>query len=499
MGKGLLVYVPRGFGFSEVGDVEVFPHGDELHLFHLTLPNHDLVQHAVSTDGLSWRELPGALRTSDPGDCDDDQIWTMSVTGRDGDFVMVYTALSKAEDGQVQRTAVATSSDLITWRKHPANPVAAADPRWYEADLTGSGRVSWRDPKPVLIDGTYHAVVAARVKDGPLVRRGCVGLMTSPDLETWTVQPPLMAPGRYWDMECPQLFVIDGVYYLTASIMEDRSQRYWLATDPAGPFTVPPDGGILAPSGHYAGRVCTWQGRHLFVCWHQPAAKAGPSGVDWTTVSNQSGKFVVAPLVLSQRPDRTLARQSFPGWTTYHQAAPSAPAPVFGQHPPDPDSNRAARWSLNAPAGRMETLVTGRDETDLHATGRLRLGATTWGMLFRFDPATSDGYTIELQAGTSEVLLKKWLLRPDPRTGRPWFRMETLQRGQLARPLSRDTALPFSLILSGPYVELELDGQVVIATLSAERTSGRFGIWAESGTIEIEDLRTAPLRPLVHS
>ena len=56
-----------------------------------------------------------------------------------------------------------------------------------------------------------------------------------------------------------------------------------------------------------------------------------------------------------------------------------------------------------------------------------------------------------------------------------------------------------NLILSGPYVELELDGQVVIATLSAERTTGHFGIWAESGGIRIDNLSIAPLRPLTHT
>ncbi len=205
------LYVPRGFGFSEVGDIEVVPHGDELHLFHLTLPNHDVVQHAVSADGLSWRELPAALRTSDPGACDDDQIWTMSVTGRDGAFVMLYTALSNADQGKVQRTAIAHSVDLLTWRKGERNPVAEADPRWYESSLADAGRVSWRDPKPVLIDGTYYAVVSAREKDGPLLRRGCAGLMASSDLETWEVRPPLLAPRRYWDLECPQVFVINSV------------------------------------------------------------------------------------------------------------------------------------------------------------------------------------------------------------------------------------------------------------------------------------------------
>ena len=73
------MYTPRGQGLSELGDIEVVVGDDgRLHLFHLTLPNHDVVQHAVSDDGLHWEPLPNALHTGDPGDPDDDQIWTMS-------------------------------------------------------------------------------------------------------------------------------------------------------------------------------------------------------------------------------------------------------------------------------------------------------------------------------------------------------------------------------------------------------------------------------------
>jgi len=43
-----------------------------------------------------------------------------------------------------------------------------------------------------------------------------------------------------------------------------------------------------------------------------------------------------------------------------------------------------------------------------------------------------------------------------------------------------------------------LAGEVVLATLSGERQSGRLGPWTESGTITVRDFRAAPLRPLQH-
>ncbi|MDQ3412871.1 MAG: hypothetical protein M3509_12225 [Chloroflexota bacterium] len=492
------MYVPRGFGYSEVGDIEVFPLGDELHLFHLTLPNHDLVQHAVTTDGLSWRGLPAALRTSDPGACDDDQIWTMSVTEHDGQYIMLYTALGKAEDGQVQRTASAVSTDLFSWTKSDRNPVAAADSRWYEASRDDSGRVSWRDPKPVRHDGTYYAAVCAREKDGPFLRRGCVGLMTSTDLQTWEVRPPLFTPRRYWDLECPQVFTINGTFYLTAGIMEDRTQRYWMATSITGPYLVPPDGGVLAPLGHYAGRLCTWQGRHLYLCWHRPGRQDGPVDVDWTTMVNTAGKFVVAPLVLAQREDGSLRCESFPGWAAYQETPLSEPPGMTTSRLRGSPILPASPWSLTASPGEMDLLLTESDVQDVYAEGTIRLDATIGGLAFRVDAESSAGYFIELQAGAREVILKKWLLIRDQWSGQPWFRMEILQRDTLNQPFPAGTPVAFTLILSGPYIELALAGEVVLATLSGERQSGRLGPWTESGTITVRDFRAAPLRPLQH-
>jgi beta-fructofuranosidase len=486
------MYAPRTQLYPDVGDVEVLPVGDRLHLFHLTLPNHDVVQHAVSDDGLTWRELPAALRTGDPGDCDDDQIWTMSVTERGGTYYMLYTALAKAEGGLVQRTALATSTDLIGWTKHPDNPVGQADPRWYEADQRDSGRVSWRDPKPILVrgpedpDGTYFATVNGREKDGPLPRRGCVGLLASKDLVRWEPRPPLFAPRRFWDLECPQAFVVNGQSYLTAAIMEDRTQRYWMAPRFAGPYETPPDGGILAPRGHYAGRVCRWQGLDLYYCWHR-------CDYDWSGIRNPFGKFVVAPLVLTRRDDGSLARGSFPGWEGYRPARPAPPAPAATTLLRG--APVGSGWRLETP-GRMDLLATGEEIGDVWLEGTLRLAAGSGGLAFRLDEQ-GCGYFLELLPGGREVALQRWLqtTRSDDR---PWFAFDELQRGQLHRSIAPGEAVPFRLIVAGSYVELSLGGEVVIATLSAARARGRVGIWADGGSVAASDLAWAPLRQLAH-
>ncbi len=478
------MYTPRGFGLSEVGDIEIFPHGDELHLFHLTLPNHDTVQHVVSTDGLTWRTLPDALRTSDGPACDDDQIWTMSVSEHEGTFHMLYTALSRAENGMVQRTGHATSPDLITWTKDDHNPVAQADPRWYEHDPASTNMVSWRDPKPVLVDGTWHAAVNARENHGPMLRRGCVGHFTSTDFRTWEVHPPLFSPGRFWDLECPQVFTIDGRWYLTAGIMEERTQRYWMGDSPTGPWVQPPDGGILAPKGHYAGRVANWRGQDIYMCWHLP-----PGGqADWNSASNPHGKYVVAPLTLTPRADGSLACGTFDGW----QALSAGDATgLAASESTLYRATAASGWSLQTDTGELDLLATSGEHEDFHFTGTFLLDAPVGGLAFRLEGDTGGGYFIELEEGSSRVSLQKWL--GASQRNRPWFAWKELQQGRLRQPFEPGTPLDISLISNGPYIEVAFDGEVVLATLSGERVTGQVGIWAESGSATLTNATLTPL------
>lgn len=100
------------------------------------------------------------------------------------------------------------------------------------------------------------------------------------------------------------------------------------------------------------------------------------------------------------------------------------------------------------------------------------------------------GYFIEFAPGRDEVSLQKWLQPRD----RPTYGYSELQRGRLSRPLPVGRPVPFKLLSVDSYLELELDGEVVLATLSRASSGGRFGAWAENGTIRIENPRWSPMR-----
>ena len=87
------MYSGAGFSDWEIGDITVYIHNGDYHLFHLIIPNHDYIAHAVSKDGLAWRRTKNAIFVGDPGEWDDDMLWTMHVYSQENKFFMYYSFL----------------------------------------------------------------------------------------------------------------------------------------------------------------------------------------------------------------------------------------------------------------------------------------------------------------------------------------------------------------------------------------------------------------------
>src|SRR5688572_10314445 len=111
------MYSGSGFSDWEIGDITVIIHNDVYHLFHLIIPNHDYIAHAISMDGISWKRVKNALFVGDPGEWDDDMLWTMHVYEWEDRFIMYYTGLQRKDRGIVSRIGIAESTDLINWIK----------------------------------------------------------------------------------------------------------------------------------------------------------------------------------------------------------------------------------------------------------------------------------------------------------------------------------------------------------------------------------------------
>ena len=150
----------------------------------------------------------------------------------------MYTGVSKAEKGLVQRIGLAVSEDLIHWKKHSGNPILEADGRWYELlDLDAWHDQAWRDPWVFKFDGRYHAMITARANVGPADGRGVIGHAFSDDLLEWRVGPPLTTPGDFGQLEVPQLIEVQDHNYLVFSTDRFSHSKAYLQRTGAQPAT----------------------------------------------------------------------------------------------------------------------------------------------------------------------------------------------------------------------------------------------------------------------
>lgn len=499
-----------------IGDVDVVYHDGLYHLFHLVLPNHDFIAHAVSTDGINWRRVANALFIGDPGSWDDLMLWTMHVTPdphRPGCWRMFYTGLSRRDHGDIQRIGLARSSDLYHWKKAPVHWVDTrgkndpdiiirarrdadgfeasarhaefdadsqypleASPEHYESTLDeGRQWVSFRDPFYYRDGDNGWILTAGRVKSGPIVRRGCVAVAKEVDEEKFEFRPALHHPGLYDDMEVPNLIRLDGEYYLIASMREDAKIRYW-HTDAIGQPWRSYHDNVLMAAGNYAARVC----------------KDDCGWLIWNFYSmNQQDRTVEnimpPPKRLQRQPDGLLRVVSYEGFNEWIREKVDTRCvrqlcsgtgeqfcAVDNQH-----------LDLKSEAG-FQAFVFDEVQTCFRFRGRLVLnGKGKCGFVFRMDRETRDGYYLSLDLLKGVAQLRAWGTETDG-TGEHMMQFRTLQSGYWFSETTGQADV--QLIAFGSYIELSINDRVVLSLIDQTFTHGTVGIYLETADLDLYDV-----------
>src|SRR5215213_4434828 len=166
----------RPSGAAAAGDPIPFTYDGTMHLFYLSSPHGPLDypervrttwQHAVSDDLRNWQELEPALAPGPEGSYDAGGIWTGSVVEKGGTFLLFYTAHAPGSPNP-QTISLATSQNLVTFTKHPDNPLVLP--------TNGFEPIDWRDPYVFFNDeeATWWMLIAARRDAGPRWTRGVI-------------------------------------------------------------------------------------------------------------------------------------------------------------------------------------------------------------------------------------------------------------------------------------------------------------------------------------
>lgn len=161
--------------------------------------------HARSRDLIHWEHLPIALWPS--VERGENHCFSGSATINDkGQVMLFYTSIG--DRGPEQWASVTNDKDLLTWSKHPSNPILT------EASHGETKIDDWRDPFIFDADGKKWMVVGGHPKGG---KGGiCLYEAQSSDLAKWKFRG-VAFQGEEDNWECPNLFRVGERWLLLYS------------------------------------------------------------------------------------------------------------------------------------------------------------------------------------------------------------------------------------------------------------------------------------------
>lgn len=218
--------------------------GETTHVYYLQtkIPNtkskvpHTAIGHAISSDLLNWEELPGAIMPGDPNSpetaYDSGPLYTGSAVIHEGKFYNFYCGnhyCNYAENTPKNRQSMclATSDDGTTFTKYEGNPIVEPTRgkyfNWFEELAPFQHHAhAWVDCRDMLVlkdpdnNGWLGYCVMRRKDAKDAFESSCIVLCKSDDLYHWTVGEPICTPNRFNCFEVPDVFQLDGRWFMLA-------------------------------------------------------------------------------------------------------------------------------------------------------------------------------------------------------------------------------------------------------------------------------------------
>ncbi len=255
-------------------DVSFNPHTQSYELIHLQGPPIATTDYdatilensygfATSQDLIDWQTYPDIFNISlAPDRFDNSAIWTMKTLFNDdvSKRFMFYTGVKKHPYFYQEIGRADYDFKNSKWIRHSNTAILSADPRWYQ----NSGKMAWRDPYVVKdrSQNRYVMFIAAKEKGVNEERNGCVAIAFSNDLVKWDIQPPLIYPRLYNEMECPVYFELNGFHYILVSTSNTGAVHTWRSNEMLGTYEeIEP----LTKPGEYAARIITHKNKTLIL------------------------------------------------------------------------------------------------------------------------------------------------------------------------------------------------------------------------------------------
>ena len=275
--------------------------------------------HAVSKDLLHWEPLPVMLYPDEPFDCHG--VYSGSALIEGTEMYLYYTGNVK-HPGDFDYIKQGRGHNVCLAVSHDGKTVASKQCLLYNKDYPAGLNCHVRDPKVFVYEGKYYMVLGART----LEDKGEVLVLESTDKLHWNHINTLTTPETFGYMwECPDLFCLDGQWYLAVSPQGIQCQNIygcgyfavygdWRAHCTLGEFHE-----MDAGFDYYAPQSFVDEnGRRIQIGWMgMPDADYGNA----PTVAHGWQHCFTVPRLLTKGPGGTLLQTPVPELDARHSAA----------------------------------------------------------------------------------------------------------------------------------------------------------------------------------
>lgn len=456
--KSPVHYRPDGLILADT--IPFFRKG-EYHIFYLRAGEGGTPWgHIVSKDLVHWKELRDALPLGKPEEADGENVFTGCVLEHNEAIHIFYTGWNPRLP--IRETVMhAVSLDMVHWTKFRKDSFTADGVHY--AKTPGP---DFRDPYVFWNDEAHEfwmLLCARSQKDQAPV----TGLAVSNDLVHWEQRPPVAA-GYRLTPECPDMFEINGTWYLIVSPSENVTV-YRTAKNPAGPWSQEPYVPLDTPILYAAKRMFDGR-RHVLTGWLRDLEGdkddgayrwGGTQSIPREIAANEKGELIQKPVpeVVS-----VFSKTVF----EWHPVV-TTPQP---KGPPKTDSQREAK-NVRKIQG-SETASTWSHEVPdnylLDATVELDPKAEC-AIAFREGPGLEPGYQLVLmpEKGIVELRGEKFRFR---------------------RSLAVVPGKPIRVqaFVLGTTIECFINDEIALSARAYDHPTGRLGITVANGGVVVKSL-----------